>query len=200
MTADAGTASKPTLRSLMVARRAALDEAGRARAAATVADVLARTVELPPGATVAGFWPLAGEIDPRPALDRFAGLGFTLALPRMQGKARPLAFHRYAPGDRLVEGPFEVMQPTPDSPLVAPDLVLVPLLAFDRRGHRVGFGAGFYDRTLAALRRERPRGLRAIGIAFACQEVERVPEAPYDEPLDGVVTEEGPVPLVRPAP
>jgi 5-formyltetrahydrofolate cyclo-ligase len=115
--------------------------------------------------------------------------GHGLALPRMQGALQPLRFHRWGLDDALVQGPFRVMEPAEGEPVSQPDVVLVPLLAFDRSGRRLGYGAGFYDRTLAALRTERP-GLLAVGVAFAGQEVSEVPNGPDDEALDAVITEE----------
>ena len=162
----------------------------REAAAAAVAARLVGTRLVRDRGVVAGFWPFPDEIDPRPAMAAFGSRHHPLALPRMQGFGRPLAFHRYVAGDPLIEGRFEVMEPAPDRPIVQPDLILVPLLAFDRRGHRLGFGAGFYDRTLAALRAARPEVV-AIGLAFACQEVEALPVEPHDQPLDGVASERG---------
>jgi 5-formyltetrahydrofolate cyclo-ligase len=144
--------------------------------------------QLPPGAIVSGYWPLAGELDPRPAMHRLADLGHPLALPRVQGWGRPLAFHAWQPGDPLRAGPFEVMEPSPDAPLVIPRILLVPLLAFDRVGRRLGYGAGYYDMVLRDLRAQ-SRAPCAIGVAFAAQEVDEVPTGPRDQMLDTVVTE-----------
>jgi len=137
---------------------------------------------------VSGYWPLGAELDPRPCLRRLAVRGHRLALPRMQGERSPLAFHLWQEGDRLIAGGFGVMQPDPAAPRVAPDVLLVPLLAFDRRGGRLGYGRGYYDRTLRALREE-GAGRLAIGLAFALQEVAEVPLTASDEPLDAVITE-----------
>jgi 5-formyltetrahydrofolate cyclo-ligase len=179
---------KATLRATSMARRATVAEALGREAAEAITRLFAREIVLPPGAVVAGYWPLAGELDPRPLLLDAAARGLRLAMPRMQGKGLPLAFHHWSEGEPLVPGPFRVMEPEAGAPLAHPDLVLAPLLAFDRRGHRLGYGAGFYDRTLAALRRRHPE-LVAIGIAFAAQEVAEVPVDEGDEPLDGVLTE-----------
>jgi 5-formyltetrahydrofolate cyclo-ligase len=177
---------KAELRALLLSRRrAAPDPAAAARA---VADRLLRDVTLPDAAVVSGYWRLGSELDPRPCLRRLAARGHRLALPRMQGERRPLAFHRWQEDDHLIAGGFGVMQPDPMAPLVAPEVLLVPLLAFDRRGGRLGYGKGYYDRTLRALREE-GAGRLAIGLAFALQEVAEVPLAASDEPLDVVVTE-----------
>lgn len=143
---------------------------------------------LPQGGIVSGYWPLADELDPRPCMDRLARLGHPLALPRVRGRGRPLAFHAWRPGDELFAGPFGVMEPSPDAPVVSPRILLVPLLAFDRQGRRLGYGAGYYDMVLRDLRARDPAPI-AIGMAFADQEVEEVPAGPRDQTLDAVATE-----------
>ena len=137
-----------------------------------------------PGAVVAGFWPLPGEIDIRPLLAALAAQGHRIALPVTPRPGLPLAFGAWRPGEALRPGRFGTM--TPSGPEVIPDVLLVPLLAFDRLGRRLGYGAGYYDRTLAAL-----PAARAIGCAFAAQEVAEVPAGPYDVPLGAIATEEG---------
>jgi 5-formyltetrahydrofolate cyclo-ligase len=123
-------------------------------------------------------------------MQRFAAAGATLALPRLQGPDRPLAFLTWRPDQTLRPGEFGLSEPELGAQSVRPKLVLVPLLAFDRAGHRVGWGKGYYDRTLAALRSD-GAPLLAVGLAFAVQEVEHVPAGPSDAPLDAVVTEGG---------
>ena len=168
--------------------RGALDSSAGPAAAEAVAERIVCAFRLPPG-IVSGYWPLADEFDPRPAMARLAGLGHPLALPRVQGWGRPLAFHAWQPGDLLRAGPFQVMEPSPDAPLVTPEILLVPLLAFDRAGRRLGYGAGYYDMVLRDLRAHAPAPF-AIGVAFAAQEVPEVPTGPRDQTLDAVVTEQ----------
>jgi 5-formyltetrahydrofolate cyclo-ligase len=153
-----------------------------------VAATIVQEFRLPPGGMVSGYWPLADEFDPRPAMERLAGRGHPLALPRVQGWGRPLAFHAWRPGDPLLPGPFQVMEPSPAAPVVEPRILLVPLLAFDRTGRRLGYGAGYYDMALRDLRAHDPAPF-AIGVAFADQEVAEVPTGPRDQLLDAVVTE-----------
>jgi len=147
---------------------------------------------VPAGAIVSGYWPLEGEMDVRPVLIALHGLGHMIGLPVVVAKGAPLLFRRWQPGMELVAGSFRVLTPPGTSPEVRPDALLVPLLAFDRSGYRLGYGGGFYDRTLAKLR---PRGhvtgahAIGIGIAFATQEVGDVPRGPFDSPLDFVATE-----------
>lgn len=182
--------AKAKLRAEVLERRAAMEPGLRATAAAAVADRLTRHFRLPEGGVVSGYWPLEGELDPRPALQRLADAGHPLALPRMYGRQEPLVFHLWRPADPLLPGGFKVMEPDPSRPVVRPDMVLAPLLAFDRAGRRLGYGRGYYDRTLAGLRRDKPAVL-VIGLAFAVQQVPKVPADVTDERLDAVITDAG---------
>jgi 5-formyltetrahydrofolate cyclo-ligase len=140
---------------------------------------------LPPaGAVVGGFWPLEGEIDTRDLLHGLAERGYEVALPETPAPGNVLIFRKWAPGAALVAGRFNTMHPT--GAALKPDFVLVPLLAFDNAGNRLGYGAGYYDRTLAAL----PDAFR-LGCAFAAQEMAAIPTGPEDVPLHAVATEAG---------
>ena len=139
----------------------------------------------PSGRVLAGYWPLASEADPRPAMEAHAG---PLCLPVVEGPGRPLVFRRWDPGAPLRAGAFGVMEPV-GAEVCLPGVLIVPLLAFDRRGRRLGYGGGFYDRTLAQLRARSGARIEAIGLAFAAQEVDLVPSEPTDLPLDLIVTE-----------
>lgn len=143
---------------------------------------------LPPG-LVAGYWPMSEEIDPRPLLAELARLGRALALPVVVERDRHLDFRTWSPGDELEPGDHGTFHPFASAPLVIPDVVLVPLLAFDRRGYRLGYGGGYYDRTLEGLRRA--AHVTTIGVAFAAQEVAAVPHDGHDQRLDWVATEAG---------
>ena len=136
------------------------------------------------------FWPLAEEIDTLPLLHALHWLGAKPLLPRMQGRGRPLVFHRWHPELELVEGSFQVREPPAHLPPVLPEIVLAPLLAFDRGGRRLGYGAGFYDMTFAAVAAAGGDPVRA-GYCFSGQEVADVPADETDIPLDLVVTEAG---------
>ena len=140
-----------------------------------------------PGTIVSGFFPLKTEINPIPLLRVLAGAGARLALPVVMGRGKPLLMRAFAFGDELVSGVWDIREPAPRAPEVAPDVLIVPLLAFDRRGHRLGYGAGYYDMTIAALRAAKT--VTAIGIAYAVQEVAAVPTEPHDARLDLVLTE-----------
>lgn len=142
-----------------------------------------------PGATVAGFHPMPPEIDVLPALTLFAGAGHTVSLPVVVGRKRPLIFRRWMPGAALANGVLGIPYPPENNPEVEPSILLVPLLAFDRRGHRLGYGGGYYDRTLAALRAKRP--VFAIGVGYAFQEVDEVPADSLDQRVDAIATDAG---------
>jgi 5-formyltetrahydrofolate cyclo-ligase len=181
---------KAALRRLALARRDALDPALRQRAsdrvAAHVLDLLAMT----PPAVVSGFLPIRSEIDPRPAMTALATRGHRLALPCVTPDG--LVFRLWRPGDALRKAGFGLSEPEAAAPAVDPDIMLVPLAAFERRGHRIGYGAGHYDRVIARLAAKRHP--LTMGLAFAAQEVEHVPDEPHDQPLDVIVTEDGPLP------
>lgn len=138
---------------------------------------------------VAGYQPMGSEIDPTPLVARFAATGAQIVLPRTapKGSGLPLSFHLWSPGQPLVKSVFGVAEPSPDAPQLTPDLLLVPLLAFDGLGHRMGYGQGHYDRTLEALRARHP--VLAIGLAFEAQKVASVPREDHDQPLDGILTQ-----------
>jgi 5-formyltetrahydrofolate cyclo-ligase len=177
---------KPALRgALRLARRALVAELGPEGVAAAAAALADRLLgRLDGGAMVAGYRATGGELP----LDRlFAALalrGSPLALPASVGRAGPVHFRRWSPGDPLEPGPFGVGQPTSTAAEVRPDVVLTPLLGFTRMGHRLGQGAGWYDRAFAML-----PGARRIGIGLSMQEVEALPVDPWDVPLHAIATE-----------
>jgi 5-formyltetrahydrofolate cyclo-ligase len=175
--------AKSKLRKQMRERRAELARAlpDFAVRIATFAGALA----LPPHAVVAGYWPISDEADPRALMAALAARGHTLALPRIDAKDAALSFRRWNEGDGLIDNHHAIPEPRADADVVIPDIVLVPLLAFDASGHRLGYGGGYYDRTLAAL------PARAIGVAYAGQEVEALAHEAHDRRLDGVITEKG---------
>lgn len=179
-------ASKRDLRALMRERRAdafALSPDAPLR----VRDLFLQGLRLPEGGAVSFYTPQGHEMDPRPLAEALASRGHPLCLPVVTGKNAPLQFRAYAFGDLLEAGVWSIPQPLSQAPAMEPDVLLVPLLAFDRRGYRLGYGGGYYDRTLSLLRSRKP--LLAIGLAYAAQEVETVPADARDERLDAVVTE-----------
>ena len=183
---DAGTIAeaKARARAGAEAARRAAHEAGQGDACARLLDALGPHL----GRPVSGYWPMRTEIDPRPAMEAAAGHG-PVGLPVVEGPGRPLAFRRWTPGAALDRAGFGTRVPAPDEPEVVPEVLIVPLLAFTARGERLGYGGGFYDRTLAALRARGP--VTAIGFAFAAQQVDALPTEPTDERLDLLVTEAG---------
>ena len=170
---------KVALRRLMLERRAGLDAALGAR----LADRLLASGLIGRGAELAGYWPIGTEIDIRPLLHAAFARGTGVCLPVTPPPGEALSFHRWQPGAVLRPGRFGTSEP--GSAAVTPSVVLVPLLAFDRHGGRLGYGGGYYDRTLAALR----PGTYAIGCGFALQEIDRVPMATHDCRMDAIATE-----------
>ncbi|WP_353471614.1 5-formyltetrahydrofolate cyclo-ligase [Salipiger sp. H15] len=172
-------------------KRAARAEAGLRRAEAHAADIGAGAGMLSSvlagfrGVPLSGYMPIRSEIDPLPAMAEAAAHG-PVAIPVIGAMGTPLRFARWEPDMALVPGPYGAM--VPEAPeYLTPEILIVPLLAFTRAGHRLGYGGGFYDRTLAALRAARPA--YAIGFAYAGQEAEDIPLEPTDAPLDLIVTE-----------
>ena len=177
---------KAELRREALARRDALPAAERAQAAETIA-ARAFPVAVASGTIVAGFMPMKSEINPLPLMRKLAAAGARLALPVVAGPGQPLIMRAWGFGEPLVAGVWGIREPGPAAPGVAPDIVIVPLLAFDRAGQRIGYGAGYYDMTIAALRTR--QAVVAIGLAFAAQEIAAVPATARDAPLDLVLTE-----------
>ncbi len=180
---------KARLRSEMKVTRSALPSEMRAQLSHQLADLAVDALGVTPGMIVSGFLSIGDELDTGPLLARLHTAGTQLCLPVMQGKSRPLLFRAYAPDDDLDTVIWGIREPKAHQPLLKPELILLPLLAFDTRGWRLGYGGGFYDRTLREARAE--RSVRAIGLAFDQQKVDHVPHLDYDEPVDGVLTPSG---------
>ena len=183
---DSVSEQKAELRREALARRDALPAQMRKAAAEAIA---AREFPLgvAPGTIVSGFMPLNSEINPLPLMRKMSAAGARLALPAIAGRGKPLVMRAWKWGAPLDAGQWGIREPKPDAAEVEPDILLVPLLAFDRAGHRIGYGAGYYDLTIAQLRARKP--ITAVGIAFAVQEIPAVPATPRDARLDLVLTE-----------
>ena len=178
-------AQKAELRGQALTKRDVLSPEDRAAAAEAIAQ---RAFPLAvAGKVVSGFMPLKSELNPIPLLRKLAEAGAKLALPAIAGRGKPLIMRAYAFGDELARGQWGIREPKPEAAEVAPDILLVPLAAFDRVGQRIGYGAGYYDMTIAALRAKKK--VTAVGLAFAAQEIREVPATPRDEALDLVLTE-----------
>lgn len=171
-------------------RKEAFARAGEDAAEALVRHGIAFAGQ-PAPAIVSGFFAIGDEIDPAPLMRRLLGEGYRLCLPTMEGKGKPLVFRAWSPGDPLAEAAWGIREPLPEAAVLDPDVVLGPLLAFDAEGYRLGYGGGFYDRTLARLRALKP--VVSIGIAFDEQRVDAVPHVDYDERLDWILTPSGPL-------
>jgi 5-formyltetrahydrofolate cyclo-ligase len=181
------TPSKGDLRKIALDARDALS--GETRAAAS--EALAKRglpFEIAAGTVVSGYSPIRSELDPVPLMQKLAAQGARLALPAVPARGKSLVFRAWSLADRLTLGPLGILEPSPAMAELIPDIMLVPLAAFDRLGHRIGYGAGHYDFTLAHLRKLKP--ISAIGVAFAAQEIKAVPALAHDVALDYVLTEE----------
>jgi len=181
-----GSASKAELRATALAKRDALSDEQRAAAAQALAK-RGLPIEITPGMVVSGYSPIRNEIDPAPLLRKLAEAGARLALPAVMARGKSLAFRAWSPNDRLMLGPLGIPEPSPAAAELIPDIMLIPLAAFDPEGHRIGYGAGHYDFTLEHLRKG--KAITAVGVAFAVQQIKAVPALPHDVALDYVLTE-----------
>ncbi|ASY64209.1 5-formyltetrahydrofolate cyclo-ligase [Sinorhizobium sojae CCBAU 05684] len=180
---------KAALRKECLALRDAMPAEVRIEASLAMADHAADVIALDPGHIVSGFWPIRSEADIRPLMVRLRDRGARLCLPVILDK-NTIVFRELVDGIAVVETGFGTAGPGPDAPEIDPDIMLVPLSAFDATGHRIGYGAGYYDRAIDRLR-SKGHMPRLIGIAFDCQEVASVPSEPHDVALDAVLTESG---------
>ncbi len=174
-------AAKATARTQAFAARKQAHAVGQGQAAAILGDLLAAYRHRP----LAGYMPMRTEIDPLAAMAAHAG---PVGVPVILGKGQPLRFREWSPGCAMIAGEFGASIPA-EGAWIEPEVLIVPLVAFDRRGYRLGYGGGFYDRTLEGLRARRLT--LAIGFAYAAQELPEVPIEPTDQPLDMIVTEQG---------
>jgi 5-formyltetrahydrofolate cyclo-ligase len=186
MTEHTDPHAKATLRAAALAKRDALSDKQRGAAAKAVAK-RGLPIAITQGAIISGYSPIRSEIDPVPLMRALAAQGARLALPAVMARGKSLAFRVWSPDDRLLLGPLGILEPSPAAAELVPDIMLVPLAAFDRAGHRIGYGAGHYDFTLAHLRKV--KAIVAIGLGFAAQEIDVVPALPHDVALDYVLTE-----------
>ena len=180
------SAAKAEIRKAVLARRATID-AGVAgpRADAVAERMMGLLARFPVGA-ISAFRAFGDEIGTAPLLGRLDARGYRIGLPVVMGRGRPLVFRQWRPGDVMGSGPYGIEQPLPTASEIEPDILIVPMAAFDAQGYRVGYGGGFYDRSLAALREK--KNVVAIGLAYDEQEVEAVPRDHYDARLDHLVT------------
>ncbi len=150
------------------------------------------TIDFPKDCVVSAYWPIGSEIDPRPLMTHLHEAGHPIALPVISARGNPLVFRAWRPDDPLEQAGFGTQVPLGFQPELTPRVLIVPLLAFDRAGYRLGYGGGFYDRTLARLRES--GAVLAVGVAYAAQEVARVPRDGGDQPVDWIVTEAEAIP------
>ena len=184
---------KADLRGAALARRDALDNELRREGSARIAEHVAAIAALARAEIVGAFWPIRSEVDPRPLIRHLFDRGQRVALPKVTPAG--LVFREWKAGEALVSGSFGLSEPRDDLPPLDPTALIVPLAAFDRRGHRIGYGRGYYDEAIARLSLNGP--VLTIGVAFSVQEIDDVPAESHDQPVDHLVTEAGPVSLVR---
>ena len=183
--------AKEKLRAEALARRREISAAARKSASARIAANFTARFQPRPGSVVAGYWPLPDEADIRALMSALADGGCEIALPVVLGPGEPLEFRKYVAGDDLRDAAFGTKVPAPGQPVLRPDIVIVPMLAFDAQGYRLGFGKGYYDRTLARLRAP-GAGVAAplaVGVAFDSGRLDAVPHDRFDQRLDWIVTE-----------
>ncbi|WP_316238216.1 5-formyltetrahydrofolate cyclo-ligase [Bradyrhizobium sp. SZCCHNR1015] len=178
--------TKQQLRAAALAARDALSDEARSAAAEAIA-VRGLPFALEPGQVVSGYAPIRNELDPVPLMRVLAAKGARLALPVILARGHSLSFRAWSPGDRLTLGSLGIPEPSPVAAELVPDVMLVPLAAFDRTGHRIGYGGGYYDYTFSHLRKT--HHLIGVGLGFAVQETEAVPALAHDAALDYVLTE-----------
>ncbi|MCP4618023.1 MAG: 5-formyltetrahydrofolate cyclo-ligase [Bradyrhizobium sp.] len=178
--------SKADLRAAALAARDALGEGKRETAAAKIAK-RGLPIKIATGTVVSGYSPIRNEIDPAPLMLRLALQGARLALPVVNARGKSLTFRAWSPNDRLVLGSLGIPEPSPAAAELVPTIMLVPIAAFDRTGHRIGYGAGYYDHTFAHLRKS--HHVTGVGLAFAVQETPAIPAMSHDVALDFVLTE-----------
>lgn len=181
------SAAKAQLRERALARREAIGDAARKQAAERAAAHFFADVPVERGQTISAYWPMRGEIDVKPLLSRLMDEGWPVCLPVVVGEDRPLVFRRWEEGAPLYPAGFGMLEPGEDAPEAIPEVVVVPLLGFDRTGTRLGYGGAYYDRTLGAM----PSRPLLVGYAFAAQEFDAIPRSAHDIGLDLVVTEAG---------
>lgn len=177
---------KQALRLEMKALRAQA-KADDPEAGSALRDVFLRHLTLPPHFIIGGYVAFGSEIDPAPLIHVLRQRGHAIALPVVVEKGQPLLFRAYNPGSALVKNRYGIMEPDPAAAIVRPDILLVPLLAFDRQLYRLGYGGGYYDRSIRQLRAIKP--IEALGLGFACQQVATVLHDEHDAPLDRIITE-----------
>ncbi len=183
------SSDKSDLRARMKRKRVTLQSlyprSGTQLSARFPAELLTR-----PGLVISGYRPIQSEIDPTALMEKLKSRGAQLCLPVMTGENLPLEFRAWSPGEELTTGHFDVEEPLPTARPMQPDIILVPLLAFDKKGRRLGYGGGYYDRTLKAMRAVNSHVV-AVGLGYAAQQIPKVPADSHDQQLDWVLTETG---------
>jgi 5-formyltetrahydrofolate cyclo-ligase len=182
-------------RDVLIARRVAISREDREQWSERITKSILLQLNMSPSALLGFYWPFKGEYDPRGIVRRLHAQGVSLALPVVMQKAAPLVFRAYRPGARLVPGVWNIPVPA-DGETVLPDVLLVPLVGYDQRAFRLGYGGGFYDRTLAAM----PRRPVTLGVGFGLASLPTIHPQPHDIPMDVIITEQQPMTMASDAP
>ncbi len=188
------TDPKDGLREYAIAKRKRAAREAGPTASIRAAEHFFSSIPIPPGTIVSGYFPVRDEFDVMPLMGRLSRAAFQCCLPKVQEKNKPLSFREWYPGMNLITGCLDILEPDSDSRVLVPSILIVPLLAFDSEGFRLGYGGGYYDRTINILRKE-SSDILAVGIAYTEQQVEQVPHNSFDAQLDWVVTERGAMPI-----
>lgn len=182
--------------SIVAQKRLLRTEAAKRRDLAAVCDIGERLVAIfeenfqpPRNVVVSGYYPIGSEANVLPLLERLKSSEFDVALPVVVGRGKPLLFRLWTGDEEMRKGPYGILEPGPDAAAVRPDMILAPLLAFDRSGNRLGYGGGYYDLSIKSIREHQP--VLAVGVAYAAQEVAAVPHDENDTVLDKILTENG---------
>ena len=181
--------AKADIRELILKKRDALTAEQRIDKSLTAAELAGPHVAFAPGTVISGFFPIKSEIDPRPLMDLFCVRGAVLCLPVVIDQTS-IIFRELVRGAELIDTGFGTRGPAEDARIVDPDILLVPLSVFDRKGGRIGYGAGYYDQAISRLV-EKGRTPVCVGMAFDCQQYDLVPQEPHDVAMDAIITESG---------
>jgi len=178
---------KSCLRKIVLGRRSGLEEKQRKIASSQAVVYFLESVDLEKTSIISLYWPIGDELDCYPLIEKLQQQGHKICLPSIVGAKQPLVFREFSAGDKLVSAAFGTSEPQSSAKILMPDMIVLPLAGFDKQGNRLGYGKGFYDRTIAAMAKKP----ELCGLAFAVQELDNIPASPHDVPLEKIITENG---------
>ena len=182
--------TKDAIREMMKTRRAAVSEDDSKTVEHRIAARFSRIVKLPPRCAVALYWPINNEVGTIALAHELHKMGHLVVMPTIETPGRPLVFRRWTPLVSMIDCKHGTKAPPPDQPVLSPGLIIAPLLAFDSEGHRLGYGGGYYDRTVAALRAE-GKNIGFLGLGYSFQGVPKLPAEAHDQAIDAIMSEKG---------